>query len=308
MAKPPRIRPLPPSAVELSGPFRHGFVHAGGVRFHVAHAGDSDSPLVVFVHGAFGGWFDFREVLGPVAEAGFHAAAVDLRGYGMSDKPPAGLGHGLSSAVGDLLEIVPSLGHESAHLVGLGTGGAIAWAAAAAAPEAVSSIAAVCAAHPADLRAELARHPIRLRGVLRRIATSYLPLPGLRARLLARESTIAAQLRGATHPDFHPTAEFERSLALRSDAARIGPAKEAITRNLRLAVQRAPGGPIDLPVLLVAPAGAAWDSLARRALARAPRLERVVVPGTGALPVLEDPEGFCRELVGFVRRHDDRRA
>ena len=41
--------PLPPSTVELDGPYAHEFVHTRGIRLHVATAGDSTQPLVVLI-------------------------------------------------------------------------------------------------------------------------------------------------------------------------------------------------------------------------------------------------------------------
>jgi pimeloyl-ACP methyl ester carboxylesterase len=44
-------------------------------------------PLVVFVHGFPESWYSWRHQMGPVAAAGFTACAIDVRGYGASDKP-----------------------------------------------------------------------------------------------------------------------------------------------------------------------------------------------------------------------------
>ena len=41
------------------------------------------------VHGFPESWYSWRHQMGPVAQAGFTAAAIDVRGYGGSDKPHA---------------------------------------------------------------------------------------------------------------------------------------------------------------------------------------------------------------------------
>ncbi|OZY79880.1 hypothetical protein CBG03_08805 [Streptococcus pyogenes] len=51
------MNPLPPSVVELDGPFEHEFLHTRGIRLHAATAGNPDDPLVLLLHGSFGGWF-----------------------------------------------------------------------------------------------------------------------------------------------------------------------------------------------------------------------------------------------------------
>ena len=59
----PRRRPLSPSVVELDGPFRHQLVHTRGIRLHAAVVGRPQDPLVVLLHSAFGGWFEYRRVI-----------------------------------------------------------------------------------------------------------------------------------------------------------------------------------------------------------------------------------------------------
>src|SRR4051794_30773484 len=80
--------PVDESCVLLDGPWRHRFVSANGTRFHVVEAGSG--PLVLFLHGFPEFWWAWHEQLRLTAEAGFRAVAVDLRGYGASDKPPRG--------------------------------------------------------------------------------------------------------------------------------------------------------------------------------------------------------------------------
>ena len=47
-------------------------------------------PLVVLLHGFPEFWYAWRHQLVGLAERGYRAVAVDLRGYGDSDKPPRG--------------------------------------------------------------------------------------------------------------------------------------------------------------------------------------------------------------------------
>ncbi|GAB3964921.1 hypothetical protein GCM10027615_08660 [Plantactinospora veratri] len=76
------------SCVLVEGPWTHRFVGANGSRFHVVEAGSG--PLVLFLHGFPEFWWAWHEMLPAVADAGYRAVAVDLRGYGASDKPPRG--------------------------------------------------------------------------------------------------------------------------------------------------------------------------------------------------------------------------
>ena len=79
-------------AVEIPGPWTHRYVAANGARFHVAEATDpsADGPLVLLLHGFPEFWWAWRAQLPALAAAGYRAVAMDLRGYGGSDKTPRG--------------------------------------------------------------------------------------------------------------------------------------------------------------------------------------------------------------------------
>jgi pimeloyl-ACP methyl ester carboxylesterase len=147
--------PVDESCVLLDGPWRHRFVSANGTRFHVVEAGSG--PLVLFLHGFPEFWWAWHHQLRIVAEAGFRAVAVDLRGYGASDKPPRGY-DGYTMA-GDVAGLIRALGERSAVLVGAGYGGTIAWTTAAFHPTLVRRLVVMSAAHPLRLRAALASDP-----------------------------------------------------------------------------------------------------------------------------------------------------
>jgi pimeloyl-ACP methyl ester carboxylesterase len=67
----------------------HRFVSAGGLRTHVAEAGDPDAPPLLLVHGWPQNWFAWHELIGPLA-ADHRIIAPDLRGFGWTDAPPGG--------------------------------------------------------------------------------------------------------------------------------------------------------------------------------------------------------------------------
>ena len=76
----------------LDGPWRHQDVAANGIRFHVAIGEHFNprQPLVLLLHGFGEFWWAWRHQMAALAEAGYRACAMDLRGYGASDKPPRG--------------------------------------------------------------------------------------------------------------------------------------------------------------------------------------------------------------------------
>ena len=140
-----------PSTVRHPGPWRHLDVHANGIRLHAVETGPQspDAPLVVLLHGFADYWYSWRRQLVDLGAAGYRTVAVDLRGYGDSDKPPRGY-DGWTLA-GDIAALVRALGHNTATLIGHGDGGHICWATAQLHPARVAAIATVSAPHPLGL-------------------------------------------------------------------------------------------------------------------------------------------------------------
>ncbi|MGB3484536.1 MAG: alpha/beta hydrolase [Mycobacterium sp.] len=149
--------PPDPSVVRIDGPWRHLDIHANGIRFHVVEANRTDSgdgvtatdrPLVILLHGFGSFWWSWRHQLRGLT--GARVVAVDLRGYGGSDKPPRGY-DGWTLA-GDTGGLIRALGHSSATLVGHADGGLVCWATSVLHPRLVRAIALVSSPHPAALR------------------------------------------------------------------------------------------------------------------------------------------------------------
>lgn len=299
--KRPAKQPVSPKTIALDGPFEHVWLHTRGIRLHAAVAGDPSNPLVVLVHGTFGAWVDFRHVIAPLAARGFHVAAVDMRGYGMSDKPPARAGDPTRIAVGDIAGAVTALGHDRAHIVGHDTGGALAWVFAGAYPERTASLVSVSAAHPGDMRAHMRSRPWELMFMLVRSAVGRLPIWLHQACAPFIPQVWRRELALNTAPGFAGTLEFDDALRLRIRAARIDNALRGIVRNTRmLTASRQQRTLIDAPTLLLHPRQSVWDRIDARAsqrLASAPVVD--TVQGSKNVPQVENPEGFVDKLAAF---------
>jgi pimeloyl-ACP methyl ester carboxylesterase len=132
----------------VDGPWRHHTVSAAGCRFHVVEAGEG--PLILLLHGFPEFWWSWHRQLVSLAKAGYRAVAVDLRGYGGSDKPPRG--YDLPTLAGDVAGLVRALGEANAIIVGHDWGGLLAWTMGAYHPKVVQRLAAVSVPHPLRLR------------------------------------------------------------------------------------------------------------------------------------------------------------
>ncbi len=132
-------------------------------------------PLVLLVHGHPQFWWAWRAQIPALADAGYRVAALDLRGYGASDKPPGG--HDLPTACDDLAAVVRSLGAPRAVVVGHGLGAWIAWSMPSLHPEATTAVAAVGMPHPRTLHRAMLRHPLQWRAndYLRELQSPFAP-------------------------------------------------------------------------------------------------------------------------------------
>ena len=54
------------------------------------------------VHGFPESWYSWRHQIGPIAAAGFTACAIDVRGYGGSDKPHPVAAYAMEHMVADV--------------------------------------------------------------------------------------------------------------------------------------------------------------------------------------------------------------
>src|SRR5262245_26504571 len=117
---------LPEAEVEASmNGVNHRTVETNGIRMHVAEQGDG--PLVILCHGFPESWYSWRHQLPALADAGFHAVAPDMRGYGQTDHPEEIDRYTLFHLVGDMVGLVDALGAESAVIAGHDWGAPVAW-------------------------------------------------------------------------------------------------------------------------------------------------------------------------------------
>ncbi len=147
--------PEPDAAIRAAGPWTHRDVAANGARFHIADIGEG--PAVLLLHGFPTFWWTWRRQLTALADAGYRAIAMDLRGYGGSDHPPEG--YDPRTLAADVAGVIRCMGLTEAVIVGHGWGGIAAWSAAVLEPEVVRAIAPVSMPHPRQLRRALWRDP-----------------------------------------------------------------------------------------------------------------------------------------------------
>ena len=103
----------------------HRTVDTNGIRMHIAEQGEG--PLVLFIHGFPESWYSWRHQLPALAEAGYHAVAPDVRGYGRTDAPKAIEAYSMRNMTADFAGLLDALDAETAVVVGHDWGAPIAW-------------------------------------------------------------------------------------------------------------------------------------------------------------------------------------
>ncbi len=179
----------------LPDSIRARFVHnINGLRVHVLEAGfeHGDRPGVLLLHGFPELAYSWRRVMRPLADAGYHVFAPDLRGYGRTTGWDADYDGDLASfrrlnVVRDTLGLVTALGYRSVAVVGHDFG---------------SSIAAWCAVIRPDIFTSvvLMSAPFGGTGSLPRATAADLPTPTLSA---AASPTLSDELAALRRPRKH---------------------------------------------------------------------------------------------------------
>ncbi|MHA7686184.1 alpha/beta fold hydrolase [Corynebacterium evansiae] len=286
------------------------FVHSRGVRLHVDVQGPRNAPLVLLIHGFGGGAFDWRPLMQQLAGEDLRLAAVDLRGYGRSDKTPRG--YDLTTAASDMAGVIRGLGHTTATVVGHGYGGMVAWTLVAHNPERVRSFVTLSAINPLLRFRRILAQPFSQPHFARRLLSAQLPrLP--ERKLLADNAAAAEKIfRAGVAPGFRDTDAYFRSAALRRAAMQVDKVAHLSCEYLRWpfrsrfrpeAMRFERTFPATTPVPLLAVDGSMDpiydESLAQKSARRADTAEHKVLYGVGHYPHVEDP--LC--VAELLREH-----
>lgn len=119
----------------------HHQIRTNGINLHVATQGEG--PLVIMCHGFPGLWYSWRHQLPALAAAGYRGVAVDMRGYGQSDRPTQPRDYHSETMIADMLGLLDALGETEAVFVGHDFGAPLVWNLAVRRPEQVKGVVSV---------------------------------------------------------------------------------------------------------------------------------------------------------------------
>lgn len=182
------------------------FIHANGLEFAYLEAVPkqaTDAPLVLCLHGFPDTAWSFRSLLGRLADAGYRAVAVFMRGYAPTaladDRDYSGLALGR-----DVLALIEHFNVDRAYVVGHDWGAVAAYAAAAMRPDRVRRIVTAGVPHPRRFLLRPSREQLR--------ASHYMfkfQLRGSAEKMVARDDFAWLQdLVRSWSKDWEPDAEY----------------------------------------------------------------------------------------------------
>ncbi len=117
-----------------------------GIKLNVIDVGSG--PVVLLIHGFPDTSLVWRNQIPALVKAGYRVIAPDVRGFGKSDRPSETQAYDLTSLVGDMINLMDTLGIEKAHVAGHDMGAAIAWVMASFFPQRVNRLAVLSVGHP----------------------------------------------------------------------------------------------------------------------------------------------------------------
>ncbi len=125
-----------------------------GVKIH--YVVDGTGPLVVMIHGFPDYWGTWKPLMAELSKAGYRTAALDLRGYNMSDKPEGEAAYAMPNLIGDVAAVIAAEGQKNAIVVGHDWGAAISWQVVINRPDLVNKLVIMSVPHPAGFAREMA--------------------------------------------------------------------------------------------------------------------------------------------------------
>ena len=148
------------AAAPAKGPDR--YADNGGVKIHYVVQGQG--PLVVLIHGFPDYWATWKPLMKTLNAAGYRTAALDMRGYNLSDKPQGEAAYAMPNLVADVAAVVKAEGRPKAIVIGHDWGAAVAWNVAMSRPELVDKLVILSVPHPAGMGRELATNKAQQEG------------------------------------------------------------------------------------------------------------------------------------------------
>ena len=279
-------------------------ITADGVQSVIAEAGDPQDPALLLIHGFGGSTFGYRNVMEPLAARGWHVIAIDLPGFGLSEKS-WGRDYSHKAQATFALAVLDQLKVDRAVLLGHSMGGnVISWMLTLA-PERVAGLAYIDAAvvqpksgvsgSPSFASAFLNVPPVRR---IARIAIRNAFSRETFAELLSSAFAVKSVVNRYGLVDGYAASSLLRDWDLALLGIICDGAKNALPETIAN-LSAVAGTP---PTLILWGRDDSWVPLTSGEVLRAdlPEAEWVVLPGIGHVPFEEDVPAFIGAVGGWL--------
>lgn len=296
----PRDVSWPASINLIPHPEHSWFTSINGIRIHYQEAGDERAPAIVLIHGFISSTQIWSDVFLRLAEAGFRVIAIDMPGYGYSDKPADGQ-YTIDWQAHTIVSLMDRLEVDTATIVGASYGGAVAATIALDYPERVERLVLVGTISNDDV---LKKPMVRV-GRLPLIGDVVTPLY-LGSRWVLRKRVTDMYRRNGLAVDEHKLAARHHLLATAN-------VHRAMLRSMRRWSAERISREANLirpPTLIVWGEADSHVPLSDgvRLRDRIPGARLVVFRNCGHLPPAEQPEKFVEVLTGFCAEVQSRES
>jgi pimeloyl-ACP methyl ester carboxylesterase len=265
-------------------------IEVDGVRLHYVEAGEG--PPLLLLHGLNGSTFGFR-LLTPYLTPHYRTIAIDLMGFGYSDRPQR-RDYSLGAQARLVAGFLDALGIERASVLGHSLGGVVAMHLALEFPERVDRLILASSASDSETRRGL-----RSSRLVRPL------LPVVAAFTVQNQRFRRMSLRSACYDPAFVTPELLDGYM----------APTRVKGHLRalgsLMVDRRKDAPIDLsairqPTLILWGSSDRWlpPSHGRRLLTLVPNSQMAIIENAGHLVMEEQPEDAARAVIGFLQQQE----
>jgi pimeloyl-ACP methyl ester carboxylesterase len=274
------------------------FIDVDGVMTRYVAKGTGDEAIV-FIHGFSSSLYTWRNCLDTIAAQG-RVYALDLEGFGFSDKPVAD--YTIDGYVDFVVHFMDALDIKSAVLCGNSMGGNISWRTALKYPDRVSKLILVDASgYPSEDSGKHSGLPFLLR-------IGRLPGVGEMFSFLASRGQIRSSLESAYFDDSKVTdhtvdvyySALKTEGGMRAVLARMRGSRE----DLKQWSEKIPS--LTLPTLIVWGAQDSWIPVenAGRFHKDIAGSKLVTLDGCGHLPQEEFPREFSKHVLDFLSAHE----
>jgi pimeloyl-ACP methyl ester carboxylesterase len=275
---------------------RSKFVKVDGARVHYQEFGDPVNPPIILIHGYTASVYVWKKAAPMLADAGFRVIAIDLLGFGFSEKP-RWFDYSIDSHARMISRTMDRLGIGRAHVVGSSYGGAVALSLTLDVEERVDKLVlvdTVCNDKPKN-------HPVLRLAAIRGVGELITPF------LVESKYFLRKRMENTLAPVNHHLITKERVESIRRplSAADAHHSVLATSRNWHAEILERDAHLISRPTLII------WGKDDRvipikcgRTLHREiPGSRFVVIRNCGHVPQEEKSEVFTNLVSEFVRSH-----